>query len=66
MQNLQQAIAVQQSYTSHFCTHINSILNQLTNIEEHVQQLKQQNMEQDTVQLNAPEFDPDIDGPTAL
>ena len=64
VQNLQQAIAVQQSYTTNFCTYINSILNQLTNIEEHIQQLNQvPNTEQDTVQLNAPEFDPDIDEP---
>ena len=63
VQNLQQAIAVQQSYTSNLCTHINSILNQLTSTEEQIQQLNYTpNTEQDTVQLNAPEFNPDMDG----
>ena len=50
VQNLQQAIAVQQSYTSKLCTHINTILNHLNNIEEHLQWLHHtSNMESDIV-----------------
>ena len=66
MQNLQQAIAVQQSYTSNLCKHINSILTQLTSLEEYIQRLNQRiNMEQGTVQLNTLEFGLEIDRPAA-
>ena len=46
------------------CTYINNILPHITKLEEAILQLEQKfTMEQDTVQINAPDFDPDIDGP---
>ena len=64
MENLQQAITVQQTYTTDLCTYINNILPCITKLEEAILQLEQKfAMEQDTIQINAPEFDLDIDRP---
>ena len=61
---LQQAINVQQTYTANLCTYINNFLHGITKLEETILQLEQKvTMEQDTIQINAPDFDPDIDGP---
>ena len=49
--------------TATICTYINSILPCITKLEQIVLQLQQKiTMEQDTVQINAPDYDPDIDG----
>ena len=64
VKHLQQAINVQQTYTANLCTHINNILPCNTKLEETILQLQQKiTTEQDTVQINAPDFDPDIDRP---
>ena len=61
---MQQAINVQQTCTATICTYINSILPHITKLEQTIQQLQQKiTMEQDTVQINTPGFDLDIDGP---
>ena len=60
--NLQQALNVQQVYTTTLCTHINAILTRVTKLERDIQLLtKKVTIEQDTVQIDAPDFDPDID-----
>ena len=62
--HLQQAINVQQMCTATICTYINDILSRITKLEQTILQLQQKiTMEQNTVQINAPDFDPDIDGP---
>ena len=62
IEHLQQAINVQQTYTANLCTYINNILSHITKLEETILQLEQKiTMEQDTIQINAPDFDPDID-----
>ena len=62
--HLQQTINVQQTYTATLCTYINNILPHITKLEETILQLEQKIiMEQDTIQINAPDFDLDIDGP---
>ena len=64
VKHLQQAITVQQTYTANLCTYINNILPHITKLEETILQLEQKiTTEQDTVQINALDFDPDIDGP---
>ena len=64
VEHLQQAINVQQTYTENLCTYINNILPHITKLEETIFQLEQKvTMEQDTIPINAPDFDPDIDGP---
>ena len=63
VENLQQAITVQQTYTTNLCGHINVILSRITKLENNIQKLTEKfTMEQDTVQIDAPDFDPDIDG----
>ena len=64
VKHLQQAINVQQTDTANLCTYINNILPCITKLEETILQLEQKiTMEQDTIQINAPNFDLDIDGP---
>ena len=64
IENLQQAITVQQKYTTNFCGHINVILSRITKLENNIQKLMEKfTMEQDTVQIDTPDFDPDIDRP---
>ena len=63
VENLQQAITVQQTYTTNLCGHINVILSRITKLENNIQKLMEKfTMEQDMVQIDTPDFDPDIDG----
>ena len=64
VEHLQQAINVQQACTATFCTYINNIVPCITKLEATILQLQQKiTTEQDTVQINARDFDLDIDGP---
>ena len=64
IENLQQAINIQQTYTTNLCGHINVILSRITKLEDHIQKFtKKFTTEQDTVQIDAPDFDSDIDRP---
>ena len=64
IEHLQQAINVQQTCAATIYTYINSILPCITKLEQTVLELQQKiTMDQDRVQINAPEYDPDIDGP---
>ena len=64
VEKLQQAITVQQTYTTNLCGHINVILSRITKLENDIQKHTEKlTMEQDTVQIDAPDFDPNIDGP---
>ena len=63
IENLQQAITVQKTYTTNLCGYVNVILSRITKLENNIQKLTEKfTMEQDTVQIDAPVFDPDIDG----
>ena len=62
VENLQQAITVQQTYTVNLCTYINNILPRITKLEDIIHKFDQKlTTEQDTVQINTPDFDLDID-----
>ena len=64
VQNLQQAITVQQTYTANLCTFINNILPRITKLEDAIHKFGQKlTTEQDTIQINALDFNLDIDGP---
>ena len=55
---------MQQTCTANICMYINSILPHIMKLEQIILQLQQKiTMEQDTVQINALDFDLDIDGP---
>ena len=64
VENLQQAITVQQTYTTNLCGHISVILSRITKLENDIQKLTEKfTTEQDKVQIDSPDFDPNIDGP---
>ena len=64
IEHLQQAINVQQNCTATICTYINSTLPCITKLEQTVLELQQKiTTNQDRVQINAPDYDLDIDGP---
>ena len=64
IRHLQQAITVQQTYTVNLCTYIYNIFPCITKLEEAILQLEQKFiMQQDIIQINAPDFDLGIDGP---
>ena len=55
---------VQQTYTTNLCGHINVILSRLKNLENDIQKLFEKiTMEQYMVQIDAPDFDLNIDAP---
>ena len=67
VENLQQAITVQQTYTANLCTNINNILPCIIKLEDSILRIEQKlTIEQDTVQINAPDFNFDIDGPNIV
>ena len=54
IENLQQAITVQQTYTTNLCSHVNVILSRITKLENNIQKLTEKcTMKQDTVQIDA-------------
>ena len=64
--NIQILPGVQQRYSSTLCSHINHIYSKLSELQKHIQHhcmYPHQNLHQsDTVQIDTPEYDPDIDG----
>ena len=55
---------MQQTCATTICTYINSILPHITKLEQNVLELQQKvTTDQDRVQINALDYDPDIDGP---
>ena len=62
VQNIQASLGIQQTYSSTLCLHINSIYNKLSKLQKHIQQHCMYPHQSDTVQIDAPEYDPDIDG----
>ena len=64
IEHLQQAINVQQTCAATICTYINNILPHITKLEQTVLELQQRiTMDQDRVQIDALDYDPNIDGP---
>ena len=60
MENFQSSLNLQQTYSAALCSHVNNIYNKLAEI----QQLPHSNQHMNTgdmIQLEAPDFDPDID-----
>ena len=64
IEHLQQAINVQQNCVATMCTYINNILPHITKLEQTVLELQKQiTTDHDRVQLNALDYNLDIDGP---
>ena len=67
IENLQEAVNLQQTYTTSLCSHINSIYIKLAQLDRQIQtHCFHPYPKSDMVQINAPEYDSDIDGQTEL
>ena len=62
IQNIQTSLNIQQTYSSTLCTHINNIYIRLSELQKQIQYHCMYPHQTDTVQINAPEYDLDIDG----
>ena len=49
-------------YLSSLCSHVNNIYNKLSELQRQIQNHHTHMNPGDTVQIEAPDFDPDIDG----
>ena len=62
VQNIQTSLGIQQTYSSALCSHINNIYNKLSELQKHIQHHCMYPHQSNTVQIDAPEYNPDIDG----
>ena len=62
VQNIQTSLGIQQTYSSTLCSHVNNTYSKLSELQKHIQYHCMYLHQGDTVQIKAPEFDPDIDG----
>ena len=66
MQNIQMSLSVQQTYSSTLCSHVNNIYSKLSELQKLIQHCCMYSHQGDTMQIEAPELDPDIDGDSPL
>ena len=67
IENLHNAINLQQTYTTSLCNHVNSIFTKLAQLDRQIQTHRlYPHSQTDSVQLNAPEYDSNIDGQTDI
>ena len=62
IQNIQMSLNLQQMYSSSLCLHINNIYSKLSELQKQIQHHRMYMNQGDMVQIEAPKFDPDIDG----
>ena len=62
IQNIQMSLNLQQTYSSSLCLHVNNIYSKLLELQKQIQHHHMYINQGDTVQIEAPKFDPDIDG----
>ena len=62
VENIQTSFGVQQTYSSTLCSYINNIYSKLSELQKHIHHHCMYSHQGDTVQKEAPEYDPDIDG----
>ena len=62
VKNIQMSLSVQQTYSSTLCSHINNIYSKLSKLQKLIQHHCMSSHHGDSVQIEAPKFDPDIDG----
>ena len=67
IENLQEAVNLQQTYSTSLCGHVNSIYAKLVQLDQQVQMhCLFSHPQSDVVQINASKYDSDIDGQTDL
>ena len=62
IENFQTSLNLQQTYSSSLCSHVNNINNKLAELQRQIPNHHTHMNPGDTVQIEAPDFDPDIDG----
>ena len=62
IKNFQTSLNLQQTYLASLCSHVNNIYSKLSELQRHIQNHHTHMNPGDTVQIEAPDFDPDIDG----
>ena len=62
IQNIQTSLNLQQTYSSFLSSHVNNIYSKLSELQRQNQHHSMHMNQGDTVQIEAPDFDPDIDG----
>ena len=62
IQNFQTSLNLQQTYSSSLCSHANNIYSKLSELQRQIQNDHMHMNQGDTVQIEAPDFNPDIDG----
>ena len=62
VENIQTSLNLQQTYSTALGSHINNIYHKISEIQQQLPHPTQHMNTGDIVQINAPEFDPDIDG----
>ena len=68
VENFQTSLNLQQTYTASLCSHVNNIYNKLAELQRQIQHCDLHMNSGDTIQIEAPDFDPDIDdvSPTTI
>ena len=61
VENIQTSLSIQQTYSSTLCSHINNIYSKLSELQKLIQHCCMSSHHDDSVQIEAPKFDPDID-----
>ena len=61
IKNFQSSLNLQQTYSTSLCSHVNKIYNKLVEIQQQIQHCDPHMNFGDTIQIEAPDFDPDID-----
>ena len=62
VKNFQTSLNLQQTYSSSLCSHVNYIYSKLSELQRQIQNHHTHMNQGHTIQIEAPEFDPDIDG----
>ena len=66
--NFQSSLSLQQAYSTSLCSHVNNIYNKLAELQWQIQHHDPHMNPGDTIQIEVPDFDPDIDdvSPTTI
>ena len=59
--NFQSSLSLPQTYSASLCSHVNNIYNKLAELQWQIQHRNLPMNSGDTIQIEAPDFDPDID-----
>ena len=61
VENFQSSLNIQQTYSAALCSHVNNIYNKLVEIQQQLPHSTQHMNTGDVIQIEVPDFDPDID-----